>query len=136
MNEETLGQRIRKLRLFYKLEIAEFSSMCHLSFSAVQNLEKDITTYPHHRSLKKIADTYNTSLEWLLRGRGEMLRGEAKELSVDAKKKVEDHFKKNAIREAMEKNVFLDKELERLWSILCYFTKVPKGSFTEGHKKE
>lgn len=69
---ETIGQRIRTIRKYYKLNQTDFGKAIGISYGHVSNIEKD-KDVPSDMIIKLIAYEYNTSEEWILNGTGDMI---------------------------------------------------------------
>jgi len=119
--ENSLGQRIKELRMHYNLSVKEFAVKCGLSHVAIFHLENGKTVKPHRSSLQRIASIFGTTADWLLYGKNEMLPNGSREIFSD--EHVQDSFwKDEAYLEIKSKNVMLEKEIERLWQMVGHFS--------------
>jgi transcriptional regulator with XRE-family HTH domain len=66
MEDQTIGQRVRELRLYYKMSIYKFANCCGLTHVAIFNIERGKTETPRAYSLNRIIDTFGTTQQWLL----------------------------------------------------------------------
>jgi transcriptional regulator with XRE-family HTH domain len=64
-----IGVRLRKLRLDMKKTLSEQSGAFNVSINTIYRWEHDITV-PRMPLMKKIADYYGVSLQWILSGDG------------------------------------------------------------------
>lgn len=79
LNNETVGDRIRKLRLHFKYSskdsstwnIAEFAKRCGISTSALSQIERNVIKNPSSDIIVKIAKELNVPVEYLLYGKTE-----------------------------------------------------------------
>lgn len=118
--ERKLAHRIKELRSHYNMGIKEFGLRCGLSHVAIFHLESGRTTRPQKSSLHRIIAVFGTTNEWMLYGVGEMLPNGIKEL--DLEKESNEFWKDEAYLEMKNKNLLLEKEVERLWQIVNHFT--------------
>src|SRR5688572_23274122 len=126
--ENSLGQRIKELRMHYNLSVKEFAVKCGLSHVAIFHLENGKTIKPHRSSLQRIASIFGTTSDWLLFGKNEMLPNGVKEIYAD--ESMQDSFwKDEAYQEIKNKNQMLEKEIERLWQMVSHFTTGAKPDF-------
>ena len=65
MSEETLGQRIRRLREARNISQVALARQIHASTNAINLLELDRIYDPHWQRLILIADTLGVSLDYL-----------------------------------------------------------------------
>lgn len=65
MNTASFGQRLRELRLKSNMSLRELSEKLNISFSALGNYERN-NREPNFDTLKKIADFFDVSLDYLL----------------------------------------------------------------------
>jgi transcriptional regulator with XRE-family HTH domain len=121
----SLGERIRQLRQHYHLGVKEFASMCSLSHVAVFQMENGRTAKPHKSSMHRIARVFGTSVDWLLFGKNEMLPNGTRDIYSS---ETDSQWKEEAYLEIKNRNVYLEREVERLWQII--------GHFTVGNKPE
>ena len=63
--ENTLGQRIKKLRLQYNLNIKQLSKLCCVSENTIGNIEKSLTS-PNITTISKISQVLNSTPMYLL----------------------------------------------------------------------
>lgn len=119
--ENLIGQRIRELRNYYNLGLKEFSEKCGLSHVAVFHLENGKTLKPHKNSLLRIAQTYGTSVDWILYGIQDMLPNGAINVNQAGGSELS-AWKEEAYQELKQKNQMLEKEVERLWQIISHIT--------------
>ncbi|MCL1858841.1 MAG: helix-turn-helix domain-containing protein [Oscillospiraceae bacterium] len=63
----SVGERLKKLRLSVKKTLDEESGIFNVSLNTVYRWEHDLCV-PRKTALKKIAVFYNTSIEWILNG--------------------------------------------------------------------
>lgn len=68
----TVGERIRELRKYYKLNQKDFGKQIGISYGHVSNIEKGKDN-PSDSVIKLIAMEYNTSEIWLKTGQGKMI---------------------------------------------------------------
>jgi transcriptional regulator with XRE-family HTH domain len=114
MEQITVGGRIRLLRKHYNLGVKEFASRCNLSHVAIFQMENGRTLKPHRSTMQRIARVFGSSADWLLYGKDQMLPNGAKDLEETG----EEHWKEEAYTELKSRNMMLEKEVERLWSLL------------------
>jgi transcriptional regulator with XRE-family HTH domain len=118
--ENSIGERIRSLRNHYNLSVKEFAAKCGLSHVAIFHLESGKTSKPHRGSLQRIASMFGTTADWLMYGKNDMLPNGEKEIYGDING---DHFwKEEAYQEIKNRNLILEKEIERLWEMIGHFT--------------
>lgn len=120
--ENTIAERIKTLRLHYQLSVKEFAHKCGLSHVAIFQLEKGKTLKPHKGTLIKMAKLFGAHIDWLLYGKGEMLPN-GSFMIHDTDSEDEQTWKDQAYHELKQKNILLEKELERLWQLLDRYTK-------------
>lgn len=126
--ENSLGQRVKELRMHYNLSVKEFAGKCGLSHVAIFHLENGKTVKPHRSSLQRIASIFGTTADWLLYGKNEMLPNGLKEIYADDN--ANDAFwKDEAYLEIKSRNIMLEKEVERLWQMVSHFTSGTKPDF-------
>jgi len=65
MSEETLGQRIRRLREAKNISQADLARRLDASINAINLLEKNRISNPHWQRLVAIADILGVSLDYL-----------------------------------------------------------------------
>lgn len=128
--EQTLGNRIKELKIVYSLDREQFSCCCGLSYLTIFNLEKGKINRPQSHTVKKIANTFGTSAEWLLYGKGEMLPHGIKDLDAEEEPiSPKDKVSHTTYVELKLKNDLLEKELDRLWKVVAFvFEKEAPGS--------
>ncbi len=119
--EKLLGQRIKELRNHYNMGVKEFAQRCGLSHVAIFHLENGRTVKPHKSSLYRIANMFGTTVEWLLYSKGEMLPNGTKEISI-YEQQISNQWKEEAYQELKNKNLMMEKEIERLWKMINHFT--------------
>jgi len=66
----TVGEKLKNLRLQVKKTLKEEGEIFNVSLNTVYRWEHNLTV-PGKTALKKIADFYNVSLEWLIYGNAE-----------------------------------------------------------------
>lgn len=71
---ETLGARLRKLRLHHHLNQDQFGDLCGVTKGAVSQWESDLTV-PDMPNLLQLTQKLSFSLDWLLIGLGTMNHG-------------------------------------------------------------
>jgi len=71
MENATVGQRMRAVRLESGLNQTEFANELLLSKNAVSVMETGLRN-PSKRTIKSISERFGVSLEWLVTGKGEM----------------------------------------------------------------
>lgn len=126
--ENSIGQRIKELRIHYNLSVKEFAVKCGLSHVAIFHLENGKTVKPHRSSLQRIATIFGTTADWLLFGKSEMLPNGSREIYTD--ENGQDNFwKDEAYLEIKSRNMMLEKEIERLWQMVSHFTSGTKPDF-------
>lgn len=126
--ENSIGQRIKELRIHYNLSVKEFAVKCGLSHVAIFHLENGKTVKPHRSSLQRIATIFGTTADWLLFGKNDMLPNGSKEIYTD--ENGQDNFwKDEAYLEIKSRNMMLEKEIERLWQMVSHFTAGTKPDF-------
>lgn len=126
--ENLIAERIKLLRKTYNLGLKDFASYCQLSHVAIFHLENGKTSLPHRRSLQKMADTFGTSINWILNGEDEMLPNG----KVSLKKQdsiVSDYWKEEAYNQLKDSNKLLEKEVERLWHIIKHYQITNQKTF-------
>lgn len=80
--KETLGHRLRILRLKYHLSQTEFANHVGLKgHVGINKIENGETTKPQRDTINNIVTVFGTTHDWLLEGKGEMLPGGMKELT-------------------------------------------------------
>lgn len=119
--DNSTGTRIRQLRLYYKLSVKEFASKSGLSHVAIFHLENGRTANPHKSSLIRIANAFGTTLEWLRWGEHEMLPNGKRELENDILEEGM-HWRNEMFQELKSKNELLEREVERLWSMVQHLS--------------
>lgn len=125
--ETKLAHRVKELRSHYNMGIKEFGLRCGLSHVAIFHLENGRTTKPQKSSLQRIIAVFGTTNEWMLYGIGDMLPNGIKDL--DLEKESNGVWKDEAYLELKNKNLLLEKEVDRLWQIVGHFTTESKPSF-------
>jgi transcriptional regulator with XRE-family HTH domain len=113
--ENSVAERIRKLRMHYKLSVDYFAEGCKLSNVTVFNLERGEKI--SKKSVAKIVRFYGTSSEWLLFGKGKMLPGGKKEIHYKNIEK-EIVWKEKTFLEMERKGDLMEKEIEKLWQMI------------------
>jgi transcriptional regulator with XRE-family HTH domain len=114
MENNEIGGRIRQLRTHYKLGVKDFAALCNLSHVAIFQMENGRTRKPHRSTMQRIARAFGSSADWLLFGREQMLP----QGTIDIGEAGEAHWKDEAYQELKSRNVVLEREVERLWSLL------------------
>lgn len=98
----TFSERLKVLRKSTKKTQAEFGEAIGLSRDAVSNLEQGRVALPIVTA-KAIAAEYNTSVEWLIHGTGDMINMSARTFVDELAEKYEvDDFLKRVITAYME----------------------------------
>lgn len=115
--QKNISENIKSLRTAYDLSIKSFSAKCGISDVALFNIEKGKTKTLHSATLQKIIQTFNTTEKWLTNGEEPMLpnglvRFENKIINQVSVFNNENNF------ELKIKNDMLEKQNERLWTIL------------------
>lgn len=128
--ETTLAQRIKELRTHYNLSVKEFAGKCGLSHVAIFHLESGKTTKPHRSSLQRMVSIFGTTSDWILFGKNEMLPAGSKEITIEENAYLE-YWKDEAYLELKNKNVLLEKEVERLWQMIGHITSGEKTNFRQ-----
>lgn len=126
--EQNLASRIKILRTHYNLSIKEFALRCGLSHVAIFQLEKGKTLKPHKGTLIKIAKLFGVQIDWVLNGTGDMLpNGNVKihELNINN----DAHWQEEAYQALKQKNILLEKEVDRLWQLLSHYTNTIKPDY-------
>jgi transcriptional regulator with XRE-family HTH domain len=118
MEKSTIGERIRALRSHYNLGVKEFASRCNLSHVAIFQIENGRTAKPHRSSIQRIARIFGSSTDWILYGKDVMLPNGTRDIDKEG----EAHWKEEAYQELRSRNVILEREVERLWSMLNLIT--------------
>jgi transcriptional regulator with XRE-family HTH domain len=119
MENNSIGGRIRQLRTHYRLGVKDFAAQCNLSHVAIFQMENGRTRKPHRGTMQRIARAFGSSADWLLYGKEEMLpNGE-----IGIGENAEDKWKEEAYQELKARNATLEKEVERLWTLLNRFMK-------------
>lgn len=119
--EDSVAKRVKQLRSHYNLSVKEFAVKCGLSHVAIFHLESGKTLKPHRGSLQRMALVFGTSSDWILYGINEMLPNGTVQIYVDENENTSS-WKDEAIQEIKNKNIFLEKEVERLWQMVGHFT--------------
>lgn len=117
MLSSVIGERIKQLRTYYALSINDFAILCGISSTALFNIEKGKRHSMQASSINKLILTFGTTREWLLNGRGEMLPNgkvdiEEYSLMKNGMDRITTYF------ELKIRNEMLEKEVERLWSVV------------------
>ena len=115
--ETSTGLRIKQLRAAYSLSVKEFASKSGLSHVAIFHLENGRTEKPHKSSLARIATAFGTSIEWLRTGERDMLPNGKKDIENDSVGE-QLNWKNEAYQELKNKNIMLEREVERLWKVV------------------
>ncbi len=115
--QKNISENMKSLRLSYGLSIKSFSAKCGVSDVAIFNIEKGKTKALHAATLEKIIRTFNTTEKWLRNGEEPMLPDglinfENKFISATSPFNNENNI------ELKIKNAMLEKQNERLWTIL------------------
>lgn len=126
--ENAIGLRIRELRTHYNLSVKEFAVKCGLSHVAIFHLENGKTAKPHRSSIQRIASMFGTTADWLLYGKNDMLPNGSKEIYSDENEQGV-YWKDEAYQEIKNRNVILEKEVERLWQMISHLTTGTKPDF-------
>lgn len=126
LTEGSTGQRIKKLRIHYNLSMKDFATECGLSHVAIFHMESGKTVKPHRSTLQRMASVFGTTVDWISQGKNEMLQNGTKELYDKSISKSDASWKEDAYLEIKSKNAMLEKEVERLWSLLNHFTNGKK----------
>lgn len=119
--ENLISKRIKDLRLHYNLGMKEFSTRCGLSHVAIFHLETGKTLKPHRSSIVRMANVFGSTVDWILFGNGEMLPNGSKEL-YNEEGNLDGYWKDEAYQEIKNKNIVLEREIERLWQMIHHFT--------------
>lgn len=73
MNDSVIvGERIKQLRKFYKLNQTDFAAPLGVSYGHISNIEKGKDS-PSDSLIKLMAYEYNTTEEWINNGTGDMI---------------------------------------------------------------
>jgi transcriptional regulator with XRE-family HTH domain len=68
---EKLGERIKAVRVHYKLSLSKFASKIDITKNSVVNYEGN-SRYPNGETLEKIIRIFDIDANWLLAGKGTM----------------------------------------------------------------
>lgn len=68
MPEETIGDRIRKIRIAVGLSQAQFARAIYVSRSTVYKWERD-KAVPYAHDIRHISDRFNVSCDYLIKGK-------------------------------------------------------------------
>ncbi len=123
--EDSVGKKIRELRLFYGLEVYAFAFRCKVSPASIYKLEGDKTLRPHFNTIRKIAAAYNVPVGWLM---PDLFEKQARMPFTKPWKETitGDYWKKETFDEMKAKSEMLRKEIEQLWIMIDHFTKDEK----------
>lgn len=110
---ETIGNRIKKLRIHYELSLIDFSALCGVSSTTIHNYESGKWETPNIVTLYKIVELLGTTIDWLKNGNGEMLPIGIKNIYNEENEKIK--FLQNEIYIQQKENIdALKLENERL----------------------
>lgn len=116
--KHTLAVRVKALRDEYKLSQDQFGSLIGVTNMAINRIESGKTENPQMSTLKKIAATFGTTVEWLLHGKGTMLPNGKVETPSPKGGDADPPWKDEAyqvVKSQMEKK---DEQLDRLTQFL------------------
>src|SRR4051812_21246780 len=119
MEKTEVGARIHALRRHYNLGVKEFATRCSLSHVAIFQMENGRTLKPHRSTMTRIAKAFGSNADWLLHGKGEMLPHGGVQLEDCG----EDHWKEEAYQALKSRNVLLELEVERLWTLVNRYSR-------------
>ncbi len=123
--EQKIIERIKELSAFYNLDVCEFAVRCGLSSSDLFLIKNNADAFASEKLLKKIADFYGSNMNWLLHGEGDILAQD--KISLPKRENGLDDAEKNMpYLDLKTKNDLLEKEVERLWQLIRYFTTEEK----------
>lgn len=120
MREEknfTIGDRIKKLRQFFKLKQSEFAEKINLNQSRISDYESN-TSIPHENTVIIICTYFQVNFQWLMYGEGDMYSEQKKPIPEDIKEKpilIKIAYRED-VRPAAGHGAFVNSEL-----ITCYF---------------
>lgn len=98
-----IGTRIKKIRLELGYTQEQMAAFFGIRRAGYRRYEGGETT-PGVQALKMLADRFNVSLEWLIRGEGSMIRSEA-----DPEPKAPE----------------FEKPVEEIWDLVVHMEKIP-----------
>jgi len=78
-----IGDRIKEVRIKYRMNQADFAKSLGLSQSAIANYEKGVRS-PIDAVLRLICDKYNVNLIWLRTGEGEPFLQPSRDEAIEA----------------------------------------------------
>ncbi len=113
--ETEIGTRIKALRLHFELDINQFAMHCELSPTAVYYWEMGRTKKPSKNVLLKIIETFGTTMEWLIKGMGDMLPSG---LGSIFQEKLNENIESELLNNSFRQVDFLATELNKLWNII------------------
>jgi transcriptional regulator with XRE-family HTH domain len=125
----TLAQRIKLLRIHYRLSTKHFAQGCLVSDITIFNLEKG--SKMSDKTLTKICDAYGTTREWLLEGKGSMLPHGATDILPEGMEN-----KDRTYIQLVQKSMLMEREIERLWSALNHLVQISGKNLTGAPQNE
>ncbi len=116
-HKQTLGDRVKTLRGFYRLSQASFGAKIKLSYVALANIENGTTKTPHSETIQNMVTAYGTTHAWLEGGEGEMLPDGAVDLLV-SQKPTDNPYKDYAIQRLEKEAATWQQKYNDLFSML------------------
>ena len=123
--ELTVNERVKLLRTSLAISQAELANAIGTTVTSISRIEKGHAE-PRNSTVQKIAKTYNASLDWLLKGTGEMLLPGPQEIQ-NSNESVS--WKDEAFAQLKNHNETLKQEIEWLKNLV---NKMANVNFREG----
>jgi len=120
---ETIAERIVKLRTAYGLSQNQFALRAGLTRIGIRNLEESKALKPQFETVAAISNTYGTTPEWITNGVGEMLpNGKALLITPGSDTKGNYYWKDEAYNLMKHRAESAEMQLQRVWAIVNHVT--------------
>jgi transcriptional regulator with XRE-family HTH domain len=125
----TLANRIKLLRIHYRLSTKHFAQGCLVSDITIFKLEKGSKI--SEKTIIKICDAYGTTREWLLEEKGSMLPHGATDVMPEGMEN-----KDRTYIQLVQKSMLMEREIDRLWNALNRLVQGSGKNLTEAPQNE
>lgn len=119
--ESTIGDRIKILRTHYNMSLREFATKCEVSYVIIHKYEARKKNHISVSTLYKIVNIFGTTIDWLVEGKGQMLPNGMNYKAV-RENELFNFWQDEAFIQQEFRIETLEKEINRLWSIINHFT--------------
>lgn len=131
--KQSLGTRLKALREAYGLSQDDFGAMIGVTNMAINRIESGKTETPQSATLKKIEGTFDTTKEWLMTGKGQMLPNGLKDLEAAKANETANPYRDYAIQR-LEKEVEREENAAKTWQekydqLWEMFSQVTRANF-------